>query len=286
MGGVVDYAGLFPPAALSMTDALRAYSAALAGPDAWLLGRFVVPAARIAELVTELAAFTGPRLPLSVIVTDGSDADAATVNGLRGGEARVLVECIECKPNTVGGIDWLASAFAGCEIYAELVPSASMDEWFARLAARGVRAKLRTGGTTPGAFPSPDGVVSFMVAAMSARVPFKATAGLHHAVRGRYRLTYAPDSADAVMYGYLNVLLAAAALRAGLPAVVATRLLLEENPAAFTFTDDALHWQDVVLAASDLQSFRQAVFTGFGSCSIDEPASEIRALIAQAVTTE
>ena len=45
LGGVVDYAGLFPPAALSMADAVAEYAAAQRGADAWMLGRFVLPAA-------------------------------------------------------------------------------------------------------------------------------------------------------------------------------------------------------------------------------------------------
>ena len=47
------------------------------------------------------------------------------------------------------------------------------------------------------------------------RLAFKATAGLHHPVRGLVPLTYAPDSACATMFGYLNVVLAASLVWAG-----------------------------------------------------------------------
>jgi len=50
MTGLIDYAGLFPPAALEMDAAVRNYEAYLRGPDAWALGRFVVPAARLEDL--------------------------------------------------------------------------------------------------------------------------------------------------------------------------------------------------------------------------------------------
>ena len=43
----------------------------------------------------------------------------------------------------------------------------------------------------------------------------KATAGLHHALRGDYRLTYEPDSARRTMHGFVNLVLAAALLLAG-----------------------------------------------------------------------
>ncbi|MDF2772824.1 MAG: hypothetical protein K0S86_2319, partial [Geminicoccaceae bacterium] len=46
----VDYAGLFPPAQLDMPGAVAEYAAYLASADAWALGRFVVPAARLDEM--------------------------------------------------------------------------------------------------------------------------------------------------------------------------------------------------------------------------------------------
>ena len=50
MNGLIDYAGLFPPAALDMATALRNYGAYRAGEYAWMLGRFVLPAARKGEV--------------------------------------------------------------------------------------------------------------------------------------------------------------------------------------------------------------------------------------------
>src|SRR5690606_30837129 len=42
--GAVDYAGLFPPAALDMDAAVAAWASYVTGPDRWALGRFVVAA--------------------------------------------------------------------------------------------------------------------------------------------------------------------------------------------------------------------------------------------------
>ena len=47
---VVDYAGLFPPAALPIDEAAEHYATYRASDEAWMLGRFVVPAGRLAEL--------------------------------------------------------------------------------------------------------------------------------------------------------------------------------------------------------------------------------------------
>ena len=46
----IDYAGLFPPAGLSMAEAARQHSLYVKSPHAWALGRFVLPAKRLAEL--------------------------------------------------------------------------------------------------------------------------------------------------------------------------------------------------------------------------------------------
>ena len=48
--GLIDYAGLFPPAALDMAEAARNYASYAQGEYAWVLGRFVVPAARLGEV--------------------------------------------------------------------------------------------------------------------------------------------------------------------------------------------------------------------------------------------
>ena len=58
MRGLVDYAGLFPPAALAMAEAARRYAAYLGSPEAWMLGRFVVPVERLDELADAAMPYT------------------------------------------------------------------------------------------------------------------------------------------------------------------------------------------------------------------------------------
>ena len=69
---LIDYAGLFPPAALSMQDAVRNYARYRDGEYAWALGRFVVPKERVAEVPAEF--------PLSILGVDevkAADIDSA-----------------------------------------------------------------------------------------------------------------------------------------------------------------------------------------------------------------
>src|SRR5215831_18301579 len=49
LAGLIDYAGLFPPAALDMTTAARNYAEHRESEYRFALGRFVVPVARLDE---------------------------------------------------------------------------------------------------------------------------------------------------------------------------------------------------------------------------------------------
>src|SRR6185312_670299 len=103
----------------------------------------------------------------------------------------------------------LAELEAGIPVYVEFAPG-DADAILPVLVRRGARAKIRTGGVTAEAFPSGETMADFLLACARARVPFKATAGLHHVVRGSYKLTYELESAQAKMHGLANVFLAAA----------------------------------------------------------------------------
>jgi hypothetical protein len=130
---------------------------------------------------------------------------------------------------------------------------------------------------TADAFPDAEIILDFMTACIDAGVPFKATAGLHHPLRGEYRLTYEPGSAKAMMYGYLNVFLAAALLRVGAPRDIARAALLETDPTTLDFGDDAITWRDRKLTARQLHSAREFAIS-FGSCSFREPIDELARL--------
>jgi len=284
--GVVDYAGLFPPAALAMSEAVAEYHAARTAGHAWMLGRFVVPAARLPELAAALATLPAdrPEWRVSAIVRDQSEADVAAIaefnNTLSRHHARV--DAVEAKPAALDGVDWLAAQFgAGIDLYVEIAPGPDVDRWLDRVAARGLRAKVRTGGVTAEAFPTPEALAAFLAAAVRHKVTFKATAGLHHAVRGAYRLTYEPGAAEAPMYGYLNVLLATAALRAGRPPGAAEALLRMTDASSLVFTADAVRWGAESFPLSMVRDMRSHHLVSFGSCSFQEPVAEFDALASR-----
>jgi hypothetical protein len=280
--GAIDYAGLFPPASLSMGEAVANYAGYLRDGDAWALGRFVVPAARLDELARAADAHLpsdGAGEPWRLSVLLAADADPGPLVAFNAAHAgAALADTVEVKasvPEEVAAAGALARTMVTyVEIPADRDPSPMIDA----VRAVGARAKLRTGGTTVDAFPSPRDVLRFMKACLAAGVPFKATAGLHHPLRAEYPLTYAPDAARGTMYGYLNVFLAAAWLAAGLSDEAALALLEERDPSAFVLEDEGVRWNDRVLTGTELARARERVITGFGSCSFREPLDDAAAL--------
>jgi hypothetical protein len=291
LAGAVDYAGLFPPAGLGMGAAVRRYAAYRRGPARALLGRFVLPAARLEEfeaaaldlLPTDASVEAGDR-PWRLSALAGADAAAdlaraAAFNARHAadtGNGRAAIDVVEWKADAPASLAAAGAArarhLAGAALFAELPAGAAPAPYAAAARDAGLGLKLRAGGVTADAFPPPGAVLDFLAAVAAAGVPAKATAGLHHALPGEYALTYEPGAPRGAMYGFVPVLLAGALLAAGhAPAAVAP-LLAERDPAAFAAAAGAPAWRGL---AGDPGARPLA---GFGSCSFEEPAAELAAL--------
>jgi hypothetical protein len=281
MAGAVDYAGLFPPAQLPLADALAEYRRALAGADAWMLGRFIVPAVQLSVLADAVVrdADDGRGWTVSAIVREHMDEDAAAVQAFnqRAANQHVRVDTIECRPSSSVGVTWLAKTFSPAftvHVEVGVGPTARHD---LRVVARHrLRAKVRTGGLAPEAFPAPASLVAFIESARDVGVPFKATAGLHHAVRGAYPLSDEIGAQSATMHGFVNLLLATATVGERLPTTTAAALLTRTDHSALVFDDDRVRWGDVELSIDAIGRMREAQCVSFGACSFREPADEYR----------
>jgi hypothetical protein len=166
----------------------------------------------------------------------------------------------------------------GMTAYFELPVDGELDALLEAVRSTGTRAKIRTGGVTPDAFPPPGDVLRFLEACAGAEVPLKATAGLHHPLRAEHALTYASDAPRGTMFGFLNVFLAAAFVRAGLPADSIAPLLEEGDATALRFTDEGVEWRGHRLTTAQLHAARAEFAASFGSCSFDEPVTDLNAL--------
>lgn len=243
--GLIDYAGLFPPAALPMHDALRNYIRYRKGDHAWALGRFVVAAERLQEVP--------PDFPVTVLWSTGAAPEAGM---------------LEAKASTPEEVERIAAEKGDATVYVEIREVALVDV----LAQHGLRAKIRTGGVTPDAFPPIEDIAAFLRKCREARVPFKATAGLHHPLRCVKPLTYDRDAPTGTMHGFLNVFLAAAMLDH------ADAILAEEDPASIRFDDDGVTWREQRVSTEELATMRRDFAISFGSCSFEEPIADLQGL--------
>lgn len=281
LGGAIDYAGLFPPAALTMTAAVENYLEYRGGTQSSLLGRFVAPAARLAELATVFEQRGAGAIRVSAVLGAdlAADLELARAFNSRLAARSIAIDSVEAKRDRPQGIYELATrAAAAFEAFAELPLGGELELLVAAVREAGIRAKMRMGGLTTDLFPPPGDVVRFMRACLDAGVPFKATAGLHHAVTGTYALTYATDSPRGRMFGFLNVLLAAAFMAGGMSNDDAALLLEERDRSSFTFTAGGVSWRGHSVESRVIASTHVKNFRAVGSCSFREPVDELRSM--------
>jgi hypothetical protein len=280
---LVDYAGLFPPAARPMADAVAEFGEHLASPERWMLGRFVVPASRLEELTASpRPASVGSLEPWRVSALLGDDltldlrriADFDAAN-----EGAMSVDTVECRcasaRDVVQMVPYLPRRLhAFIEVGLDAEPGAVLQA----IRDSGASAKMRTGGVLPSAIPVVGDVARFVARCAELRVPFKATAGLHHPLGGEHALAYDAGAPVGRMYGFLNIFLGAALVRDGMSEDTLAELLLEREPDAFEFGEAEARWRDHVVGLGALTDARASLARAFGSCSFREPVDGLREL--------
>ena len=284
LAGAIDYAGLFPPARLEMRAAVEQYQSHRDSDARWALGRFVVPAARLQELAEARRASTPARdqWRLSALLGDDAPADVEQIRAFHATHgALATVDSVEAKASRDDEASVAALARAvptSMTLFVEIPSDGDVGSVVRALAKARANAKIRTGGVTKQQFPPPADVVRFVRRCVEHGVAFKATAGLHHPIRADYRLTYEADAPTGRMYGFLNVLVATAAMRAGWDDNRAQEILVSEDAGAFRFDDVGARWGELTLDKSRLLDTRARLILSFGSCSFAEPIADLRRL--------
>ena len=298
LAGLVDDAGLFPPEQLAMDAALARHRADEAAGHAMLSHRFLCPASRLAELRAEpglgswtggppvgLAERVGRRLRLGLILDTGLDGLEPALAEVAD-EHRVTLDLIEVPAPTAEAVTEALDALAGINgpVYIEGPRDPSWIKEVAVGRGRGgpggddVRrevagagrpgglrgAKVRCGGARAELFPSPEELAAFLCACAETAVNFKATAGLHGAVRHR------DEATGFVHHGYLNLVLGTAR--------AAARGSVEEVADVLATTDEAALVAEFRTVSARMALLTRALFRAYGSCSTTEPREEASAL--------
>jgi len=304
MSGLIDYAGLFPPARLDMARAVEEFARCVISEDEWMLGRFVCPVSRLEEFSKHAAALmpgtnatsgypehaaAGEPWRVTALIDGqgikGLDSDLNTIQAFNrrhatqeGGLAGV--DMIEVKASDAGFIDDALEIIPeGVFPFFEFSIVNDCRGFIAALAGNQSGAKVRTGGLTPDAIPTSADLAAFLVACAGVDVPFKATAGLHHAVRSEFALDTTANASRGVMHGFLNVFFAAAIARVhGLEVERVQAVLDDRFAGSFRFTDGSCGWKELTIESAEFALVRESFALSFGSCSFDEPVAELRAM--------
>lgn len=268
--GLIDDAAIFPPGNAALPDAIDAWHRRQDEWHARLAGTLVV---RDTDLTADLAG-----IPLSVVCTTGAGAVEGVVvqsarKGLTLAGLEIALRGTDDLEANARRVEYAVRAVQDqglldedVPVYLELPQGDPTHGW---LAAADVveesgflRLKFRTGGIDAHLFPTPAQLGAWIEAADERDLPWKCTAGLHHAVRQR------DPETGFEHHGFLNVLAAAVRSRAGegSDAVVAA---LET-----TDLDDLRP----LLGAGEVERIRRRRFISFGSCSVAEPLDDLLAL--------
>jgi hypothetical protein len=255
---LVDDAGLFPPERLAMDVAVGRHRSDAAAGHPVLTHRFLCPSSRLDELAGRL----GPdeELRTGVVV----DTDLDRVLGL---DPRLVVETVEValpRQHPAQDVAPLAAAPLPGRVFGEVPRGEGWAEAIDALADHGLAAKFRCGGLSADLFPSPEELAAFAHACAERAVPFKATAGLHHAVR------YRDPRTGFDHHGFLNLLVAVArAVDGGTPGEVAAALRVDD-PVALA--------EEAAAVADGVAERARRLLVAYGSCSTSEPIDDLVAL--------
>jgi hypothetical protein len=288
----IDYAGMFPPCSLALERALENQAQYVRSPDAWMLSAFVLPVTQFDAARQSLSHFD-PSHPLHISalgpktdsISDFGEALEKTNAAIRSFSAcnvdLISINQLEMPLPRDADLNLLkdAGSIVGNLTTFWEAPADAASHTIDLLAEYNYSAgnlsfgyKLRTGGVTAEAFPTSAQIARALVAPAKHQVPIKFTAGLHHPVR-HFR-----DEVKTNMHGFLNVLGAAVlAAEHRWDEQQTTRMLEDEDAGSFSFDDEFFAWREWRIDTNRIEARRKFV-TSFGSCSVDEPREDLRAL--------
>ena len=282
MNGLIDYAGLFPPADLPLNEAISEYISQIKSDNSQMLSRFIIHTSKLDELDEFLPLFkdVGP-LRLSVLGGGGNsddeylnkiDQNITNINDYREKHGnKIEIDVIECKmPSNSPSKSTMEKATASLNRnglthyheFAELPPvgmnySTEIDDssWdkditptvklISKLDNAGI--KLRCGGIVKEAFPSVEQVAAMIQTCVIIGVPMKFTAGLHHPIR------HFADEYDEYMHGFINTF-GAGVFATTFPKpknsqekyrmfILLSHMIDDQNAENFSFTNDSMTWK-------------------------------------------
>jgi hypothetical protein len=229
-----------------------------------VIGFLLCPISRFGALVGALrkVRLTRP-VSLSLVADTGLGGLPKAISTALDNTKLVDLRMIEVPAPSDVDSNWLVqlTEFVPDDVVRVVEPRRGRPDWLAgvrRVAEAGCWPKLRCGGRSVESFPSVEEVADFLAIATSTGQPFKATAGLHYAVR------HHDETSGLTHHGLLNMLVATARAVSGASAHEALRC-----------TDAAALAAEAGALSADLARFAREVFACYGSMSLTEPVADL-----------
>jgi hypothetical protein len=267
---LVDDASVFPPGSGTLRDAVAEHRGHRAAWYADLVGTLLVPAADVGDLRGAL----DPADPLPIGLVGELPLVRArlakwaqgTPAGLEGASLAAIDVTVAMRgedplPGLAALLE-LARAWPQLPVYAEIPLTwglSSALDMVAEARATGalVAAKFRTGGLAAELFPTPMELAAVICACHDRSLPFKLTAGLHHAIR------HGDPDTGLTHHGFLNVLVGALIATDGGEVVDVAQVLGGTDPVP------------LIEAVRPRRNEDRPLWIGFSSSSIAEPLRDL-----------
>jgi hypothetical protein len=274
--GLVDDAAMFPPGSAEVPEALAAHRDYRRSWFAPLVGPLVVSDQKLTELGRAVQRFedttASPDEDLDVSVVNTSGAGGlVSLAGRRpaGLRVRAVESALRDLDDLAGNASRVVSAAgeldASVQVFVELPYAPGWERAVEVVEAGGLLGKIRTGGPEPVDTPSTAQLARQLSVLVEADLPFKATAGLHHAWP-----TAGSERGRPARHGFLPLLAAVDALIEGASEKEAADQLAGGDRAAVLA---------VLEGWSDTRSARvRGRLRSFGCCGVSDPLADLVAL--------
>ena len=308
MQELLDYAGLFPPATLSLQDSLKNFAEYHHHNQKDWLGKFILPAKKIDDtilILNKLNIFSmlKNKVKFSVILSSSETlseykntvkTDLISVNKLINQYGNIIdIQSFEVLPpkevfnsdNTdsiknflIYSSEFLFQFKDKVEFYCELPFSEKLNDNLTAIKKHNdninllkISVKLRTGGVTPQQIPTSRDVANAILLCAKQKIPLKATAGLHVPVPNDN------PQVGAKLHGFLNVFSCMLFCYDGqlLNLQEIEKIISSYSYSDFKFSDKGLHVGDKFIANSKIAELRKLYIKSFGTCSFLEPIEHL-----------
>lgn len=315
MNEIIDYAGLFPPAGLSLDTSLHKYSDYRKNDNSWMLSRFIIPGDRLDELIPYQDSMFSADDPFKLSILGKSTATLdeyeerlqeliSQVNRFHNKlGSRVLSEILEIKiprealfSNDYSLLGEVFNKTAQALTESEHTPqyvfyeAVFEENWKKDIhhvmdSLSGHNRIKYNGNYRYAGFKLRCGgteaemVPSIEQVASTLIDARDQNVALKCTAGLHHPVRHFSDSVQTDMHGFFNVFGGAMLSYAhDLNIDELGVILRDKDPDHFTFTEEAFQWRELSVFTGEITELREVALTSFGSCSFEEPHEELQKL--------